>query len=503
MGRDRGSELQIHNSNAQQNATNAITALLEAAGIDAKDLATAITALAEAKKISNERDEHNNKIYQEKELVYDDENAFIFRRGDTKKRIYYLRIYDETSRKPYVKSLETTDRIKAITKGRLLYQEIIGKIERGETINAPNHERLIAEYLKDQEKKITSIPKLGITPEVFRLKKYHIRNWEEYLRIENIYEKTIDKIDPRMSKNFGYWLLSKPKKDGTSRSRELINNAISEIKRMYKYAVNENYLSLDRIPVIERLGEQGDQAYKRDIFELEEYERYWKFLEYEYTRDKGIDETERARRIIFTKTWGILMNTGMRPKELLGLRINEIKPNPHIKDANERKKHVVIIVRADNSKTGKSRRVVAPVKRRIDSIRNAYLAMGIKHGPEDFLLISPTSKNRGAYTRQSLYNRLKETLDLCGLKDDMEKEGKTISLYSARHTYITWRLRFGGVPIHLLAKNTGTSVDKIEKTYGHIEVEKQAEEITKAQGKAIKMEVDFKSILDEDESREN
>ena len=245
MGRDRGSELQIHNSDAQQNATNAITALLEAAGIDAKDLATAITALAEAKKISNERDEHNNKIYQEKELVYDDENAFIFRRGDTKKRIYYLRIYDETTRKPYVKSLETTDRIKAITKGRLLYQEIIGKIERGETINAPNHERLIAEYLKDQEKKITSIPKLGITPEVFRLKKYHIRNWEEYLRIENIYEKTIDKIDPRMSKNFGYWLLSKPKKDGTSRSRELINNAISEIKRMYKYAVNENYLSLD------------------------------------------------------------------------------------------------------------------------------------------------------------------------------------------------------------------------------------------------------------------
>ena len=59
-------------------------------------------------------------------------------------------------------------------------------------------------------------------------------------------------------------------------------------------------------------------------------------------------------------------------------------------------------------------------------------------------------------------------------------QNKAISLYSFRHTYAHWRLRYGDVPIHLLAKQMGTSIQKIENTYGHIEVEMQADLNTKA-----------------------
>lgn len=486
---------QANTRTGEKEAILALTALLGNAKIDASDILQAISTLAEVKEISADHKGGELSIYQEKELVYDDENAFIYRRGDTRRRTYYLRIYDTNSKKPYIKSLNTIDRVRAISQARLIYKEVIGKIERGERLKSPTPEVLIKEYLSEQEKKITTVPREGITPEVFKLKKYHLSNWIEYLKAEDIDEKTIDMVEPKATTNYGYFMLKKLKQDGTRRSIELINNGISEVKRMYKYAAEQQYISRERIPLIERLREQPDEGYKRDIFELEEYEEHWKFLEHVYTKDSRIKEEERLKRIIFAKTWGILMNTGMRPKELLGLKVNEIKMNPHIKDADERKKQVVMRIRADNSKTGRARSVVAPVRRRIDAILNAYKQLGINHLPEDYLLISPTSKTRESYTRQAIYQRLKASLEESGLTAKMAKTGKTISLYSARHTYITWRLRFGGVPIHLLAKQVGTSVMKIEKTYGHIEVEKQAEEITRAQGKAVEMELDFTSIL--------
>lgn len=492
----KGTDLQLCNRDGQQTALAALSSLLEAAGLNASDLATAITALGEAKQTVKAKEQESKSIFQDKENIYDDEDAFIYRRGDTKKKIYYLRIYDGSSKKPYVKSLSTTDRTKAITTARLLYQEIIGKIDRGERLKSPTPDLLISEYLKDQEKRISRIPRQGITPEAFKLKKYHLNNWRLFLLSQRLCETTIDRVEPDKTKNYGFWLLGKPKKDGTPRSRENINNAIAEIKRMYRYAIEQKYISTEKAPKIERVGEQPDDGHKRDIFTLSEYEKHWKFLERQYIKDKDIEEEEKQKRIIFSKVWGILMNTGMRPKEILGLKIKEISSNPHITNEDERKKQVVITIRAENSKTGRSRKVVAPIKKRIEVILKAYKAIGITHSPEDFLLISPTSKTREAYTRQAIYQRLKATLEQSGLADEMATEGKTISLYSARHTYITWRLRYGGVPIHLLAKQTGTSVEKIEKTYGHIEVEKQAEEITKAQGQAIRIGVDFTSILD-------
>ena len=71
-----------------------------------------------------------------------------------------------------------------------------------------------------------------------------------------------------------------------------------------------------------------------------------------------------------------------------------------------------------------------------------------------------------------------------------------MSLYSSRHAFITWRLRYGNVPIHLVAKVAGTSIQKIEQTYGHIEVEKQTQLLTRNQGYARTAEVDLTAKLE-------
>ena len=79
-----------------------------------------------------------------------------------------------------------------------------------------------------------------------------------------------------------------------------------------------------------------------------------------------------------------------------------------------------------------------------------------------------------------MYQRLKKTLIDSGLQADLDKENKSITPYSFRHQYCYFRL-INHVPIHLLAKNMGTSVHKIEAGYGHINTELQVEDITRGQ----------------------
>ena len=60
-------------------------------------------------------------------------------------------------------------------------------------------------------------------------------------------------------------------------------------------------------------------------------------LEYKYCKDKTITAAEKAKRIIFTKMIGVMYNTGLRCKEILGLQWNEVYANP-LDDAERERK---------------------------------------------------------------------------------------------------------------------------------------------------------------------
>ena len=126
--------------------------------------------------------------------------------------------------------------------------------------------------------------------------------------------------------------------------------------------------------------------------------------------------------------------------------------------------------------------MVAPIKKRVDRIINAYKKMNNPLQPDDFLFMNPGREDRKSFVRQTYYQRLKRVLRYSGLQEEYDKVGTSINLYSGRHTYACWRLRYGDVPIHLLAKQMGTSVMKIEQVYGHIETEHKVDVITKSQG---------------------
>ena len=483
-----------HLTTSKSSNAEALAALLDESGVDAATLAAALQSIARAKEITAPPPEGQGKVYLNKELIYEDETSYIYQRNDTKKKYYYFRMWDRKSKKPFIKSLNTNDRARAVTSARIIYQEVKGKIDRGERVRNITTKKLVEIYLEGEQLKVTDIPKAGITPMRMRNKIYYLGLWLEYIKELGFADTPIDKIKPYATRKFGYWLQKKPKEnrdDGKPRSNEVINNCICEIKKCYRdVAVRDRYIGKDEVPEIDRLKQQPDEGHKRDVLTLEQYEKLWKYLEYKYCKDKSITDAERAKRIIFTKLIGVLYNTGLRSSECLGLRWNEVYANP-MDNADKRKINMMVKVRRENSKTGKQRVLAAPIKRRMDIIRKQSMLLGLECKPTDLIFANPSSKGGRAYTRENVSNRLRYAFLHSGLQEEFDREGKVINLYSSRHTWITWRLRYGNVPIHLLAEAAGNSVAMIMKSYAKISIEKQADELTRAQGYAKMAEVDL------------
>ncbi len=495
---------------------DAAKTLLSAAGYKSADIEVALDAINTAKQQAPVKEKGDKVFWLNKTLVYEDNEAFIYQRATSKSGVWYLRIYDAKKNKPVVRSLRTTDKIKALTTARVMYIDLKGKIERGERLKKISSREMIEKYRKALEDKVNIIPMRGITPDHYKTKKYHLNLYTEFLKELGILDTPIDKFDPLSVTHFGYWIQKRPKqtcKHIKGRSGEVINDTINEVIRMYhQVAVKFNYLSEDRIPKFEKVKQPIDEAFKRDILTEEQYEKLWKYLKHNYCSKKhnprlttsgrkGLDELEKRK--IFSEFILIMSNVGFRSKELLGIRMNEITENEKWND-DKRKNHIVMKVRQDNSKTGKSRLCVAPVRHRIERIKAAYKKLGVKHKPDDYLFLNPNQVNldgeRKQYGRMIMYNRLNQVFDDSGLQEEFDNENKRVSIYSFRHQYAAWRLRYGDVPIHLLAKQLGTSVQKIEKTYGHIMVLEQADEITKGQEILRRSEYELTNleILEED-----
>ena len=63
--------------------------------------------------------------------------------------------------------------------------------------------------------------------------------------------------------------------------------------------------------------------------------------------------------------------------------------------------------------------------------------------------------------------------------------GKTLTYYSFRHTYITFRLN-AGVPLAIVASNCNTSMQYIQDHYYHYQSDKNIDILTKGREKYIK-----------------
>ena len=479
----------------EQKNLDALGALLESRGLDAADFIDTLNLLSAIKKRDEEKaakeaaepKEKALKIFGDKEYVFETRNdIFIYRDNRTKSGRYYVRIYDARSKKVHSESLRTTNRIEALAAAEKLYREKRDKLTRGVKLVSINTKELIGIYLRSRFKERTSIPHTGITYSSYDNLIKKLKYWEDFIKYHKHTKTKIENIPPELGKGFAYWIKEQPKQfyQGKERSNETINQVVASVKKMYKdVAVEEKYITLAEFPNFKYLKVQRDTAPKRDVLETDEKEQVQKFVQYKYTREKDIDDNERLKRRQFAFLFTIHYATGARNKELLGLRWRDISV---VKGEREELKRInrALFIPPENSKTGKGRHIVSPITDTLERMKKMYIDSGIDCGRDDFIFpnLSKTKRNQNIpYAQPAIEKRLAKVIELSGIKEQLEKDGRHITLYSARHYYATDAL-MRKVDIYTLSLNMGTSISYLTSTYSHITTMMKSEEITQEQG---------------------
>jgi len=480
---------------SDQSNIDALASLLNTKGLDAGDFIDVINALAnikkrDAKKLEDEeqkQQEKQKKIYVDKEYVYETrQDICIYKDGRTKSGRYYVRIYDEKTKKVFSQSLRTTNRIEALAKAEQLYRETKHAMSRGVKLVSINTKELIRLYTNDRLKVISDTPHTGITKGSFNNLVKQLTYWQRYIDEKKLSKTHLENIPPEIGKGFGIWIkdLDKSRYGDRERSNETINHIIAAVKKMYRdVAIDEKYITMAEFPIFRYLKVNRETKHKRDILEPEEFTELRKWMTNKWCREKDIDELERLKRRVYGLYLTINYYTGCRNKEMLGIRWKDVSAIPTESKLDQRINRQIHIP-AENAKTGRGRMCVAPVAIQFERIREHYKKAGIEVGRDDYVFINLSKTKRGTntpYNQPAMEKRLKQVVEGSGLKKKLDDTGRHITQYSARHYAATDAL-MRGVSIYDLAINLGTSVHYIESTYSKVISSMKSKEITKGQG---------------------
>ncbi len=205
-----------------------------------------------------------------------------------------------------------------------------------------------------------------------------------------------------------------------------------------------------QVPVLTANGEQGS---RRAAFTEDEYEKVIETLE--SMRDNSRKDKTRQIRQLLLDYSDVAINTGIRP----GTEMEELTWGDILMT---RQNHQVIFkIKIRKGKTTKhtgTRTVVCKdeIVYPLMELRDRFP----KRRPADKLFRLAD----GTETKE-LGRTFSAALDECNLKNSPDGPR---TLYSLRHTYITWQLLSRHLRMDVLARQGGTSTAMIEQHYSHV-----------------------------------
>jgi len=268
-------------------------------------------------------------------------------------------------------------------------------------------------------------------------------------------------------------------------SHNTINKDIGQLNEIFKWMVDKGFLQPQNKPQIERIkdlkkySEESNPAYLPDDWK--------KFKDHLYKFDQGYeDEFETWKRRWFINYIRFMYQGGFRPHESRKITFGDCE----ILKRKDGKPSCLIQI-DENTKTGRREmtmngntflnvksHLVKGIKlrnRQIEDI-NSRLKKGddkiidnyrkrIKEpiplleplDKDDFVLMNPFLKDRKIYHGEHIRDWYKEVLAGCDFK-------RRYTVYSLRSTHISNQLLMN-VPVNKVAKNVGTSMEMIQKTY--------------------------------------
>lgn len=231
------------------------------------------------------------------------------------------------------------------------------------------------------------------------------------------------------------------------------------LRQLFRQAAKWGYINQNQIPDVDT---PRVPPSPRPSFSAKEIEALRALAETRMIDTKINREVRRDRTILYAYIT-IAGNTGMRPTELKNLNWGDVL---HYRESiNKPLSERDIRIRARGK--GKAREFVPHLGAiaGFDMLWMLWKIASEDHLPTDS---DPVFAAPDGRRLTSLNNGLNALLEVANLKTD--HRGKKRDAYSFRHFYISQQLR-AGVDVFVLARNTGTSPDMIDKFYGQVSVE--------------------------------
>ena len=377
-----------------------------------------------------------------------------------------------------------------------------------------------------ERRRISDIHNNGITKARFRILTTQVRWLSVYVINQR---KPVHRFRRNEFLNYEVWRKERAKEFGKDIPQQTtINQEISTLRRCFaEVAVSNGYLTRDSTPELPKIKLPKDKKHRRDDLSENEWlmlekcaRLYWckgltRILDDEYTIEKNKNGSyktittinkvsARSKRQLLHRQllyWGmrISMDTGIRIGSLRKMKWKHISENTTI-PVEERKVWKSIDVPAENTKTGRSYRVSAPIARHLEQLRKCTKFVK----PDDFLFIN--QKLGQPFSDRIFNDGLAEVLVEGRLADWAENDsnncrkynihsGKNLTWYSFRHTYITMRLK-AGTPLAIVAANTDTSLKYIQDHYFHYRADEATDELSKGRSKRLRSAMGAMSWVD-------
>jgi integrase len=408
-----------------------------------------------------------NKTPFEMDSFYVMDDCKVYRRRDGGEQ-YWCRIYSDTDKKYIRRSLKTKNKELAIINCKNFYKDVIKLSSSGETIITTSVSSLTKKFLQYQ--KIRSEKKTSTDS----LSKTRLKTMTRTLETVGMFLGKSSRIGsiPREKFINGY---EEYRHKTSIKKKELdevsIHQELQIWKQMVKFGMDRGLVSSTTHLVYPKVSGKSD---RRDEFSPQEYRKITRTLNTKKYLD--VKHPYLSNRRYFIKyVFLVLCNTGMRTGEITKMLWKHIGEPFTYEDVNtgETKTTVDIFIPRENTKQKKQRNLIV-------------YGDGWKYLQEVKKFSKYTKPNDYVFPKYdgnkwTLNERVFDNL----MKDSgVDKTERKLTWTSTRHFYGTKRIE-EGVDVYLLGEQMGTSIQMIERHYGHRKIKSQTSQLNIFRKKSI------------------
>lgn len=364
------------------------------------------------------------------------ENLYIYRQSNCRNWIARMKVH----KKHFSRTTKTRSLEEATAKAHRLLFEYEIRFETNNFIVENKKFSFIAEKVIQQMQAALAngTGKTIYDDYIGALNKYHIPFFG------NI---SITRIEHDQLTEFNAW---RTQQLGRIPAKSTIQNHNSAMQMIFDYAVKKKWMLVSQVPVLENSGTGGQ---RRAAFTIEEFLKVR--AQVEATQHESKNHKTQLIRELLLDYMDFAILTGMRPgSEMDSLTWADLHPEH---DA-QRCRFYVTVRKGKTTKYTGTREIVC--KETILKVLTRLTArFPNRTGAQKVFTLADGSSTK------EMSRHFDAALQQVGLKHSQQGER---SLYSLRHSYITWELMAQKVSIDVIARQCGTGIQMIEQHYSHV-----------------------------------